>query len=283
METLFRQEMLDYERVEHAISYLRTHFREQPALSEIARAVHLSEYHFQRLFSRWVGISPKRFLQFVTKEHAKTLLAQSQNILEVSFETGLSGPGRLHDLFIQCEAVTPGEFKMKGENMTVEYGFHATPFGECLLGITQRGICHLAFVRNSREEELQRFLKKWRSAQVVENVDGTAKYIQRIFKAKGQAKKPLGVFLKGTNFQIKVWEALLQIPYGKVVSYADIADYIRRPKAVRAIANAVAANPVPFLIPCHRVIRKLGDFGGYQGGTARKIALLGWEAAQRGA
>lgn len=278
----FRQSSLDYQRIEEAIVFLERNFHRQPTLEEIADKIHLSEYHFQRLFSRWAGISPKRFLQYLTKEYAKHLLQKSKNLLDVTFESGLSSPGRLHDLFVSCEAVTPGEFKSQGDGLLIEYGFHPTPFGECLLALTERGICMLAFVKgNSREQELAILEKSWKRARFSENPVKTGKLIGQIFMPlNGKPPKPLHLYLKGTNFQIKVWEALLKIPSGHAVAYEDIAESIGQPKAVRAVANAVARNPVPFIIPCHRVIRKIGKFGGYQGGTARKMALLGWEAAR---
>ncbi len=281
MSEYFSQHSLDYHRVEQAIQYLEQHVAQQPELREVARAAHLSEYHFQRLFSRWVGLSPKRFLQFITKEHAKELLRTSHSLLDVTFETGLSSPGRLHDLFVQCEAVTPGQYKMQGDNLVIEYGFHPTPFGECLLSVTGRGICGLDFERNiNRSEQLEAIQAKWRNAEFKENAAKTGSLIQEIFDpAKRQQSVPFHVYLKGTNFQVKVWEALLRIPYAEVVSYHDIAHEIGKPRAVRAVANAIGSNPVPFLIPCHRVIRKLGEFGGYAGGTARKKAILGWEAS----
>ncbi|MFQ5709502.1 MAG: methylated-DNA--[protein]-cysteine S-methyltransferase [bacterium] len=278
----YQQSALDYQRIEAALGYLEQHFQRQPSLREIAESIHVSEYHFQRLFSRWVGISPKRFLQFLTKEYAKRLLQESQNLLEVTFETGLSSPGRLHELFVTCEAVTPGEFKLQGEGLTIEYGFQATPFGTCLLAVTERGICALIFSRsNDGEQDLESLKKKWEKARLRENTLKTQQLIGHIFTPLNQRKSaPLHLLLKGTNFQIKVWEALLRIPVGRVVTYEQVAAQIGRPKAVRAVANAIAHNPVPYIIPCHRVIRKIGEFGGYQGGTARKKALLGWEAAK---
>lgn len=272
---------LDYQRVEEALHFIEENFHRQPGLQEIAANAHLSEYHFQRLFSRWVGISPKRFLAYLTKEHAKKLLAESRNILDVTYESGLSGPSRLHDLFVHMEAVTPGEFKNQGEEVSIEFGFHPTPFGECLLATTARGICYLAFVRRSSQSELDALGQMWKKAELTENAKTTGQVMRRIFtEPNGRAPKPFHLFLKGTNFQIKVWEALLRIPFGVLVSYEDVARYIGQPTAVRAVANAVGQNPVPFLIPCHRVIRKLGDFGGYGGGTARKKAIIGWEAVK---
>jgi AraC family transcriptional regulator of adaptative response/methylated-DNA-[protein]-cysteine methyltransferase len=272
----------DYERVEQAIVFLEENFQRQPELKEIAASIHLSEYHFQRLFTRWVGISPKRFLQFLTKERAKELLEKSRDVLGVAFETGLSGPGRLHDLFVTCEAVTPGEFKSKGEGLTIAYGFHPTPFGECLLAATERGICNLAFVQQrDREQALDALKSRWRKARLNKDVARTRSLAGQVFAwYTRQMPSPLHLVLSGTNFQIKVWEALLQVPPGAVVSYEDIAVRIGRPTASRAVSNAVAQNPIPVIIPCHRVIRKAGEFGSYHYGAARKKALLGWEAAR---
>ena len=284
MSAKFHQLSLDYQRIEQAIIFLEKNFHHQPTLKEIADSVYVSEYHFQRLFSSWVGISPKRFLQYLTKEYAKRLLKESRNVLDVSFETGLSSPGRLHDLFVNCEAVTPGEFKDQGEGLRIEYGIHPTPFGDILLATTARGICWLSFVKKEGpEQEIQNLQKSWPKGELCENASETKKLANRVFAISynGSSKpQSFNLFLKGTNFQIKVWEALLKIPAGQVVSYEDVAAYIGKPKAVRAVANAVARNPIPFIIPCHRVIRKIGEFGGYAGGTARKKALLGWEAAR---
>ncbi len=284
MSEKFHQLSLDYQRIEQAIIFLEKNFHHQPTLKEIADSVYVSEYHFQRLFSSWVGISPKRFLQYLTKEYAKRLLKESRNVLDVSFETGLSSPGRLHDLFVNCEAVTPGEFKDQGEGLRIEYGIHPTPFGVILLATTARGICWLSFVKkDGPEQEIQNLQKSWPKGEFCENASETKKLANRVFAISynGSTKpQSFNLFWKGTNFQLKVWEALLKIPAGQVVSYEDVATYIGKPKAVRAVANAVGSNPIPFIIPCHRVIRKVGEFGGYAGGTARKKALLGWEAAR---
>jgi AraC family transcriptional regulator of adaptative response/methylated-DNA-[protein]-cysteine methyltransferase len=280
----------DYDRIEQAILFLEANYQAQPSLSEVAASVHLSEYHFQRLFTRWVGISPKRFLQFLTKEHAKQLLAHCVNVLDAAYETGLSGPGRLHDLFVAAEAVTPGEFKSRGEGMLITYGFQPTPFGECLLALTERGICDFIFVeRGDRDGALAQLKSRWQRADLRQDERQTQVIVRRIFSALGRIEavpvsgnvgRPLSLYLCGTNFQIKVWEALLRIPPGAVVSYDDIAAHLGMPGAARAVGNAVASNPIPVIIPCHRVIRKVGDFGGYRYGTARKMALLGWEQAK---
>lgn len=273
----------DYYRIEKALQYIENHFERQPELKEIAEAACLSEYHFQRVFSRWVGISPKRFLQFLTKEHAKKLLRQSRNLLDTTYETGLTSPGRLHDLFVACEAVTPGEFKNKGAGLIIRYGVHPTPFGSCLLALTDRGICNLSFIIDGDTERSVRWLKrKWRNAILIEDPQGTAETVSRIFGPGDQEnQKPLHLLLKGTNFQIKVWEALMRIPPGNVLSYEDVATMIGKPGAVRAVANAVANNPISYIIPCHRVIRKMGIIHQYQWGSARKKAILGWEAVKR--
>jgi AraC family transcriptional regulator of adaptative response/methylated-DNA-[protein]-cysteine methyltransferase len=280
----FSQAAVDYERIEKAIQFIADNFHSQPNLKEIAGKIHVSEYHFQRLFSRWVGISPKRFLQFLTKEYAKTLLEKSINLLDVTYESGLTSPGRLHDLFVSCEAVTPGEYKAKGEGLEIAYGYHATPFGECMLAKTDRGICGLSFVQNNDRQPVFASLEdRWRNATLIEDPDVTRPFVERIFNpSQGQKSTPLHLVLSGTNFQIKVWEALIKIPMGAVVSYEDVAAHIGMPKASRAVGNAVGSNPVSFVIPCHRVIKKTAEFGNYGGGVARKLALLGWEAVQTG-
>lgn len=272
----------DYARIEQVINYLEKNASHQPSLSEIAASIHLSEYHFQRLFTRWVGISPKRFLQFLTKENAKQMLAKSASILEAAYGVGLSSPGRLHDLFITWEAVTPGEFKQRGAGLTINYGFHFTPFGEILLGSTERGICNLSFVMpTGRSEALDALHKNWPQANLVEKPAFTEPYVEQIFHPKVEfTDHPMHLYLNGSNFQLKVWEALLRVPSGSVVSYRDIAGYLGEPNASRAVGNALARNPVAVLIPCHRVIHSLGEFGNYHYGEARKIALLGWEMAK---
>ncbi len=272
----------DYARIEQVIYFLQKNADRQPTLNEIADSVHLSEYHFQRLFSRWVGISPKRFLQFITKEHAKQLLERSNRLLETAYQVGLSGPGRLHDLFVTWEAATPGEYKLRGEGLTISYGFHPTPFGEILLGSTQRGICNLSFVPlGSRPQAFDALCSAWPKALLLENPEVTQPLVAPIFRfSDHRPDHPLHVYMSGSNFQLKVWEALLRIPSGSVVSYRDIASYLGNPGASRAVGNALAHNPVAVLIPCHRVIHSLGEFGNYHYGEARKVALLGWEMAK---
>jgi len=278
--TDLKQLARDYTRVEKAIVFLESNHHHQPALNEIAASVGLSEFHFQRLFSRWVGISPKRFLQFLTKEYAKDLLKGPSNVLDTALDAGLSGTGRLHDLFVSCEAVTPGQYRGKGAGIEIAYGIHASPFGDCLLGITDRGICWLTFVRDrSKKDLLDELYRYWQNATLVSAPDRTGSLIDSIFTfATARQPAPLHLYVQGTNFQIKVWEALLKIPLGRAVTYQDIARHIGMPRAARAVGNAVGKNPIPYLIPCHRVIRKMGVFGYYGGGPARKKAMLGWEA-----
>ncbi len=277
----------DYARIEKAIAFIDQHFPTQPSLAEVAASVGLSEFHFQRLFRRWVGISPKRFQQYLTKEHAKDLLARSRSVLDATYRAGLSSPSRLHDLLVTCEAVTPGEFRSGGDGLTIRYAFHSTPFGEVLLGSTARGICWLSFVREDRggkEREVRRLAGSWRRARLVQGSNGHTDLLEGAFAMQAANDgEPIRLVLKGTNFQIKVWEALLDIPAGCVVSYEDVAHRIGKPDSSRAVGNAVGANPIAFLIPCHRVIRKVGSFGNYGGGPERKKAMLAWETVKSAA
>jgi AraC family transcriptional regulator of adaptative response/methylated-DNA-[protein]-cysteine methyltransferase len=278
------QASLDYERIAKAISFLQANYLEQPGLETVARAVHMSEFHFQRVFSRWAGISPKRFLQYLTVEHAKRQLAESKPVLDATFDSGLSSPGRLHDLFVSVEAVTPGEFKTRGEGIPIAYGFHPTPFGKCLIGVTPRGICWLSFHENSSDRAALRDLEShWRGAELVDDAKATAPTVKQIFSNLGREKSSLSLLLMGTNFQLKVWQALLRIPRGDVTTYENIGQIIGAPKSARAIGSAVGDNRVAYLIPCHRVIRKSGMLGGYHWGEPRKRAMLAWEAARSAA
>jgi AraC family transcriptional regulator of adaptative response/methylated-DNA-[protein]-cysteine methyltransferase len=269
----------DYLRIEQAIRYLEANYQRQPDLAEIAASVHLSEFHFQRLFTHWVGISPKRYLQFLTKESAKNWLKASASLLEAAYASGLSGPSRLHDLFVTCEAVTPGEFKHKGEGLQITYGIHPSPFGECLLAVTGRGICSLMFVPGKdREAALATFRHDWQQAELSEDPARTRPLLEQVFSSPSE--KPLPLHLLGTNFQMKVWEALLRIPAGALTTYTAVAQSIGRPTAARAVSNAVAHNPIAYIIPCHRVIRESGEMGGYRYGIPRKRAMLEWETAR---
>jgi AraC family transcriptional regulator of adaptative response/methylated-DNA-[protein]-cysteine methyltransferase len=271
----------DYRRIEKAIHYLEGHIYEQPNLEEIAEKVHLSPYHFQRLFTRWAGVSPKRFLQFLTLEHAKQLLKDGSQ-LDTAFRAGLSSPSRLHDLFVAVDAVTPGQYKTLGSGLEIAYGLHPSPFGQCLVAVTKRGLCGLSFLDETNPEApLQELHRRWPRARLHEDSGGTADTIRRVFKSPAQRNHtPIPLLLKGTNFQIKVWEALLRIPPGSVTTYQRLAESIGNPAASRAVGSAVGANPVAFLIPCHRVILSTGAFGNYRYGTSRKKAILGWEQAR---
>jgi AraC family transcriptional regulator of adaptative response/methylated-DNA-[protein]-cysteine methyltransferase len=271
----------DYRRVEQAIGYIEANFRQQPSLSQVANHLHLSEYHFQRLFTRWVGVSPKRYLQFLTKEYAKEILPGS-NLLETTYNAGLSSPSRLHDLFVTWEAVTPGEYKQRGAGLTIWYAILPSPFGECLLALTTRGVCSLKFVQTGEEQSQIDALKRdWGQAQLVEDESRVAPTLEEAF-APYLGKKPdrMQMYVRGTNFQIKVWEALLSVEPGRVISYHDLAVRIGMPSAARAVGQAVANNPLAVLIPCHRVINQNGKLGGYRYGSARKRAMLAWEMCQ---
>lgn len=273
----------DYARISRAIEYLRAHAAEQPDLAAAAQQVHLSEYHFQRLFTRWAGVSPKRFLQFLTVEHAKARLAQSGNVFDVADGIGLSGPGRLHDLFVTLEAISPGEFKTGGAGLTVRYGIHDSPFGACLIAATARGICGLRFAQSRHDLQPGTVLRhEWPHADFELDPASTGLLASRIFDPlTAPPGRPLALLVKGTNFQIQVWRALIEVPFGSLVTYRDLAKRIGRPASARAVGNAVAYNPIAYLIPCHRVIRETGNFGNYRWGEPRKAAMLGWEAAYR--
>ena len=270
----------DYKRIEKAILYLEKNAHRRPDLKEVAQAVNLSEYHFQRIFRRWAGISPKRFLQFLTLERIKELMKGSGSLLDITYQAGLSSAGRLHDLFVNVDAVTPGEFRRRGENLKIRYGFYPSPFGECLVAVTDRGITNLAFIQPEKRAIAVRDLKtEWKQADIAEDPAVARPYVEKIFRP-GRSGGKVDLFVKGTNFQIKVWKALLRVPRGTVISYEAVARQIGRPQAVRAVANAVANNPIAFLIPCHRVILKSGAFGGYRWGSTRKKIILAWEAGR---
>jgi AraC family transcriptional regulator of adaptative response/methylated-DNA-[protein]-cysteine methyltransferase len=273
----------DYIRIEKAIRYLEERHLEQPDLDSLAHHLGLSPFHFQRLFKRWCGISPKRFLQFLTTQYAKQLLEESRSLLDVTFESGLSSPGRLHDLFVSVEAVTPGQYKQKGSGLVISYGIHPSPFGDCLIAVTERGVCGLSFLASGgKREALDDLQSRWPGARLVERPEITQPIFDIIFPEDQLGKRrQITLFLSGTNFQLKVWEALLRIPPGFLTSYEDIARLIGRDDAVRAVGSAVGANPISYIIPCHRVIRKIGLFGDYHWGATRKKAIIGYEAAIR--
>lgn len=274
--------MSDYARIEKAIAYLVGHVNEQPSLEDIAAQLHLSPFHFQRLFYQWAGTTPKRFLQVLTLERGKQLLQQSRSVLNVAHEIGLSGSSRLHDHFVQLEAVTPGEFKQKGLGMQIGYGVHATPFGPLLLAMTARGICRASFVDfSSLAQELTALQQDWPLSSLQQDQALTAAVVGRLFPVQQQSlHKPFCLHVSGTNFQLAVWRALLKIPSGTVVSYSELANTLGCPKSSRAVANAVAANPLAWLIPCHRVIRESGALGGYRWGVPKKQLIQTWERLQ---
>ena len=280
------QQSRDYARVERAIRYVEANRYRQPELAQIAASVHLSEYHFQRLFQRWAGISPKRFLQFLTKEDAKRRLKESASVLEAALESGLSGSGRLHELLVECEAVTPGEVRHGGQGLEIRYGFHPSQFGECLLASTRRGICALRFVGPAgRAAELEALAREWPMANWIRDPARTGALADRAFAGllppgrSGAGGDPVRLHLRGTNFQVKIWEALLAVPEGSVTTYSALARAIGRPGAARSVGGAAGRNPIALLIPCHRVLRSVGDITGYRWGGPRKQAILAWEAA----
>ena len=276
------QAALDYERIEKAIRFIEANVTRQPGLAEIADAVHLSPFHFDRMFSRWAGTTPQRFLRYLTKEYARQLLGEARDVAEVSYRVGLSGPGRLHDLFVTYEAMSPGEYKRRGQGLEIAYGVHPTPFGPCLLAVTARGVCGLTFLPAGEPgPALLDLQAAWPAARLAENPVLTGTVAGQLFApAASPVPKPVHLLLRGTNFQIKVWEALLRIPAGALASYETLAAAAGSPKAVRAVGTACGSNQVAYLIPCHRVLQKAGGIGGYRWGTPHKRAMLAWEAAR---
>ena len=275
------QSQLNYDRVAQAIEYLSRNFREQPDLPAVAAQVHLSPEHFQRMFTEWAGVSPKKFTQYLTIDYLRNRMHHFSSVQEAADAVGLSAQSRVYDLFVNIEGVTPDEFRRRGKGIRIRYGFHPTPFGECFIAATDRGICGLSFINDtSPQVELGRFEKKWAFAQLEEDQVFTRKIIDEIFTADRHQPSNLTLLLQGTNFQMKVWEALLRIPAGSVSTYEQIAHSIGQPSAVRAVGTAIGSNPVGYLIPCHRVIRKTGQMGGYHWGETRKQAIIGWEMAR---
>jgi AraC family transcriptional regulator of adaptative response/methylated-DNA-[protein]-cysteine methyltransferase len=273
----------DYDTVRRVIEMITLDYRDQPSLEAIAAEIGQSPTQLQKLFTRWAGLSPKAFLQAVTIDHAKRLLGQEGlPLLETSYEVGLSGPGRLHDLFVTHEAMSPGEWKAKGGGLTIRYGFHRSPFGIALVMATDRGLAGLAFADEAGEAEaLDDMTRRWPNATYVEDRDATLPYVGRVFdRSKWQCDRPLRVVLIGTDFQVKVWQSLLKIPYGKAVTYSDVANDIGQPTASRAVGAAVGANPISFVVPCHRAVAKNGALTGYHWGLTRKRAMLGWETGE---
>lgn len=274
------QEQINYNRIAEAIDYIKTHFKEQPDLDAVAAKLHLSPFHFQRLFTDWAGVSPKKFLQYTSIQYAKSILKDNQaTLFDAAYETGLSGTGRLHDLFIKIEGMTPGEFKNGGVNLFINYSYAETPFGNILVASTTKGICYMAFADDEQQAltDLQLHFPKAHFKQMLDIIQQNALYI---FTHDWSKLHQIKLHLKGTDFQLKVWETLLKIPMGELSTYGSIAEQIKNPNASRAVGTAIGSNPVAFLIPCHRVIQATGTFGGYMWGPTRKTAIIGWEAAK---
>ena len=272
---------MNYQRIAEAIAYIRDHFREQPSLEEVAARVHLSPFHFQRLFSEWAGTTPKKFLQFISLEHAKQLLTeQKATLFDTALDIGLSGTGRLHDLFISMEGMTPAEYKNGGSNLTVRYSFAETPFGRLIVASTDKGICYMAFDKDD-EEALNNLRLRFPNALFTQQQDRMQQNALSIFQNDRSRLPEIKLHLKGTPFQMKVWEALLTIPMGSLSTYGQIAAQAGNPGASRAVGTAIGSNPVAYLIPCHRVIQSTGQIGGYRWGSTRKSAMIGWECVKR--
>ena len=276
------QEEINFNRIAEAISYIKANFKTQPGLEEIANKVNLSPFHFQRLFSEWAGTTPKRFLQYISIGYAKEMLKENQSLFDTALETGLSGTSRLHDLFVNIEGMTPGEYKNCGENLCINYSFAESPFGNVIVASTSKGICHIAFYddENTAFANLQCQFPAAQYQQLLDKEQQNALYI---FSHDWSKLQQIKLHLKGTDFQLKVWEALLKIPMGKLATYGNIAKQLQNPNASRAVGTAIGDNPVAFLIPCHRVIQSSGALGGYHWGVNRKTAMIGWEAAKTNA
>jgi len=270
----------DYDMVKHTLAFISENWRDQPSLETLADQAGLSPTHLQRLFTRWAGLSPKAFLQAVTLDHARGLLRDSASILDASYELGLSGPGRLHDVFVTHEGMSPGIYKAHGRGLNIQYGFHDCPFGLALILITNEGLAGLAFADHGKEKSaLADMTSRWPEATYVENQQATAAYAKRIFESeRWKPDQPLRIVFIGSDFEIRVWETILRIPFGKASTYSDIASHIGKPKAARAVGSAVGKNPISFVVPCQRVLEKSGGLGGYHWGLTRKRAILGWEA-----
>jgi AraC family transcriptional regulator of adaptative response/methylated-DNA-[protein]-cysteine methyltransferase len=273
------QEKINYDRIAEAINYIKLNFKNQPNLDDVAEKVHLSPFHFQRLFTDWAGISPKKFLQYLSLDYAKNLLKDKQaTLFDTAFETGLSGTGRLHDLFINIEGMTPAEYKNGGKELDINYSFAESPFGNIIVASTPKGICYMAFA-DDREDAFNKLHEQFPNASYTQVVDVAQQDALHIFKKDWSELSKIKLHLKGTSFQLKVWETLLKIPMGDLSTYSDISKQIHQPNASRAVGSAIGANPVAFLIPCHRVIKSTGESGGYHWGPTRKSAIIGWEAA----
>ncbi len=276
---MLEQEKTNYKRIEKAIKYIKQNFKKQPSLNEIAKFVNLSPYHFQRIFTDFAGVSPKKFIQYLSIEYTKKLLKKEQlTLFNAAYEVGLSGTGRLHDLFISIEGMTPGEYKSGGENLCINYCFVSSHFGKLIIASTEKGVCYLHF-ENSKSQALKNLKKHYPNAKYCALSDKFQKDALTVFKQSGDEFNQIKLHLKGTPFQIKVWESLLKIPMGTLSTYSSIAQDIESAKAYRAVGTAIGNNPVAFLIPCHRVIRANGDTGDYMWGSIRKSAIIAWEAS----
>ncbi len=274
------QEHINYQRIAQAITYIKENFKEQPNLDEVAAKVHVSPHHFQKMFTHWAGVSPKKFLQYLSVQHAKQILKDKQaSLFDAAYETGLSGTGRLHDLFIKIEGMTPGEFKKGGQHLLINYSFAESPFGNILVASTTKGICYMAFA-DDEQQSFSDLQKHFPNAQFKQMVDIMQQNALFIFTQNRSTLQQIKLHLKGTDFQIKVWETLLKIPMGQLSTYGAIAAHIKNPNASRSVGTAIGSNPVAFLIPCHRVIQAGGTSGGYMWGATRKSAIIGWEAAK---
>jgi AraC family transcriptional regulator of adaptative response/methylated-DNA-[protein]-cysteine methyltransferase len=271
--------MTDYQRIAAALTYAQTHFQAQPGLEALAAQAHWSPFHFQRKFQEWAGVSPKKFLQYLSLDHAKRMLRQQVSVAEAAHETGLSGTGRLHDLSVSLEAMTPGEYRHGGAALAIAYSFGESPFGEYLVASTSKGICRLVFVEN-RELAVAELRQEWPNALFTASAASSHGQVARFFARDFTPTARLHLHLKGTPFQLKIWESLLRVPEGELRTYSQLAEAAENGAAVRATGTAIGANPVGYLIPCHRVIRQTGELGQYRWGATRKAALLGWEAAQ---
>ncbi len=274
------QEVLNYNTIAQAIEFIQIHYKSQPHLNDVARHVHLSPHHFHRLFTEWAGTTPKKFLQYLSVEHAKKMLKDQQaTLFDTAIETGLSGSGRLHDLFISIEAMTPAEHKNEGRHLTINYSFSATPFGKAMVASTEKGVCHLSFVINEAQS-VTALKNEFPKAQLMHTTAAFHEEALQIFHQGNHSLPQVKLHLKGTPFQLKVWQSLLKIPMGELSTYGKMADEVARPKASRAVGTAIGHNPVAFLIPCHRVIQANGSISGYMWGSVRKAAIIGWEAAR---
>ncbi len=276
------QETINYERIAAAIDFIKGNFKQQPGLEQIAEQVNLSPFHFQKLFTDWAGTTPKKFLQYITAEHAKKLLKEKQvTLFETAYETGLSGTSRLHDLFINIEGMTPAEYKNGGQHLHINYSFAESPFGNMIVASTPKGICYMAF-EEDENIALEKLVAKFPNATFSRKLDMLQQNALFIFQNDWSKLPEIKLHLKGTDFQLKVWETLLKIPMGALTTYGSIAQQINAPNASRAVGTAIGSNPIAFLIPCHRVIQSSGTFGGYMWGNTRKTAIIGWEGARTG-